>query len=88
MTRSEFEDLTVNPVNVIGPWNAIVEVSFLDNSSRSASVIATEPVLFLVFDEDNFDWLIRKNTALAIKVMRKISTILCYRFRQENNRIL
>ena len=86
--KSVTPTLSERTLNIVGPGNIIGEISFLDNSPRSASVIATEPVLFLVFDEDNFDWLIRKNPVLSVKVMRKISTTVCHRLRQSNNQLI
>ena len=75
-------------ITQVSPGQAIGEISLLDNQPRSASVVAAEPVLFLVMEQDDLDRLTDAVPRLAMKVLRDIATILCQRLRQTSGQLV
>ncbi len=67
---------------------AIGEVSLLDNQPRSASVVASGPMVFLVLEQDEFERLIDDVPRLAVKLLRKIGSLLCQRLRQTSGQLV
>jgi CRP-like cAMP-binding protein len=69
-------------VNELGTGDVFGEVSYLDGSPASASVVAREPVTALVFDE--IDDLLASDPELARDVFRSLAVLLAGRLRFSN----
>lgn len=65
-------------METIGPGGAFGEMALLDGAPRSATAIAREPTELAVIDEKAFLYLIEKNPAFALNLMRRMA----YRLRR------
>lgn len=88
LKEKSFDGTESARITQVSPGQAIGEISLLDNQPRSASVVAAEPVLFLVMEQDDLDRLTDAVPRLAMKVLREIATILCQRLRQTSGQLV
>ena len=58
------------------------EMALIDQETRSASAIATEPSSVLVLSRKSFDLLVNQYPRCGTKLLRKIATILCSHIRE------
>lgn len=58
------------------------EMSLIDGSSRSASIIANEDAILLVLTKDKFFYLMEETPRLGLKLVLKIAKSLSLRLRQ------
>jgi CRP-like cAMP-binding protein len=86
--ETAFESNETKRLTFAIPGQTIGEISLLDNQPRSASVIATEPKLFLVLEQEGLDRLTNRDPNLALKVVRKLAKILCQRLRQTSGQLV
>ena len=61
------------------------EMALIDNETRSASAIATEPSTLFVLSRQSFDTLVEQSPRCGVKLIRKIATILCGTIRETSN---
>lgn len=71
-----------------GPGGIFGEMGFLDGSTRSATVIADEPLECLVLDRAAFDELAVQQPGIAIKLLSALGRELSTRLRLVNRTIL
>jgi CRP-like cAMP-binding protein len=57
----------------VGPNGIFGEMSLIDGSPRSATAIAREPTEVAVIDEKSFLYLVQKNPAFALDLLRRLS---------------
>ncbi len=72
-------------LGVLGPGEFFGEMSFLDDSPRSASAHCTEKTSLLRIDKSSFDKLAARKPRTAYKIMMKIARTLGERLRASNN---
>jgi CRP-like cAMP-binding protein len=72
-------------LGVLGPGEFFGEMSFLDDSPRSASACCTEKTSLLRIDKSSFDKLAARKPRIAYKIMMKIALTLGDRLRASNN---
>jgi CRP-like cAMP-binding protein len=60
-------------METIGPGGTFGEMALLDGAPRSATAIAREPTELAVVDETAFLYLIEKNPAFALDLMRRLA---------------
>jgi len=58
------------------------EMALIDQETRSASAIATEPSSVLVLSRKSFDLLVNQYPRCGTKLLRKIASILCSHIRE------
>lgn len=61
------------PIAVLGPGETVGELSLLDESPASATVVAAEPALVLSLDEDAFWRLTNASHAFAVNLLVKLA---------------
>lgn len=74
-------------LDVLSPGMSFGEMAFLDNSPRSADVVATDPVVCRVMDRGFFDSLDTSCPGLKIRILHEIALQLSGRLRQANQEI-
>ncbi len=57
----------------IGPNGTFGEMALIDGSPRSANAIAREPSEVAVIDERAFHYLVEKNPAFALDMLRRLT---------------
>jgi len=57
----------------IGPNGIFGEMSLIDGSPRSATAIAREPTELAVIDERAFSYLVERNPAFALDLLRRLT---------------
>ena len=60
-------------LETIGPNGTFGEMSLIDGSPRSATAIAREPTEVAVIDERAFHYLVERNPAFALDLLRRLS---------------
>lgn len=60
-------------LETVGPNGTFGEMALLDGAPRSATAIAREPTEVAVIDEKAFLYLIEKNPAFALDLMRRLA---------------
>ena len=88
LKEKSFDEKETAQIMYVTPGQAIGEISLLDNQPRSASVVATESMLFLVLEQEGLERLTNRDPGLALKVVRKIAMILCQRLRQTSGQLV
>lgn len=64
------------------------EIGLLEESKRTATVVALTPVKVLVLDKESFENIGKKYPEIGYKVITNIARILCTRLRKANENIL
>jgi CRP-like cAMP-binding protein len=72
-----------NPLEILKPGSIVGELSMLDGSPRSATVLTRSPCRFVAIEPDEFDLLIRETPGFARLVMRAMAD----RLRRTNERV-
>ncbi len=60
-------------LEVIGPNGTFGEMALIEGSPRSATAIAREPTEVAVIDERAFLYLVQRNPAFALDLLRRLS---------------
>jgi len=60
-------------LETVGPNGTFGEMALLDHAPRSATAIAREPTELAVIDEKAFLYLVQKNPAFALDLMRRLA---------------
>lgn len=60
-------------VETVGPNGMFGEIALIDREPRSATATAREPTELAVIDEKAFLYLVQKNPAFALDLMRKLA---------------
>jgi CRP-like cAMP-binding protein len=71
------------PLEILKPGSIVGELSMLDGSPRSATVLTRSPCRFVAIEPDEFDLLIRETPGFARVVMRAMAD----RLRRTNERV-
>jgi len=66
----------------LGPGHTLGEMSLVDGSPRSATVVASGDLLLLALSRPDLDRLCEDRPRLAVKVLRKLAVFLSQRLRQ------
>ena len=72
-----------NPLEILAPGSLVGELSLLDGSARSATVLTRTPCRFVAIEPAEFDLLIREAPAFARHVMQ----VMAERLRRMNARL-
>ena len=72
----------------IPPGQFVGEMSLMDNSPRSADIIAVEPTRLMVLDRDDVGALMRQNPFLAIRLLTAICKVLNQRLRTTSDELV
>lgn len=72
-----------NPLEILKPGSIVGELSMLDGSPRSATVLTRSPCRFVAIEPEEFDLLIRETPGFARLVMRAMAD----RLRRTNERV-
>ena len=67
--------------------SSIGEMSLIDKSPRSATVIAKQPTTMVTLTDKGFEILTDKSPALGIKVMQKVARLLSLNMRRTSSRL-
>ncbi len=60
-------------LETVGPNGIFGEMALIDSGPRSASAVAREPTEVAVIDEKAFLYLVQKNPAFALDLMRRLA---------------
>jgi len=75
-------------VATLGPGQTIGEMALLDGQPRSASVVAAEDLVLLVFTRAALEHLVEEKPSLAVKVLWKLARVLSQRLRQTSGALV
>lgn len=64
------------------------EISFLDDASRTASVVATDDCEVLELTSDKFDALVNTNPTAGMKIFRNIARDIALRLKRNTNELM
>jgi len=67
--------------------SSIGEMSIIDKSPRSASVVAKQPAIVVTLTEKGFDILAEKSPALGIKLIQKTARLLSLNMRRTSSKL-
>jgi CRP/FNR family transcriptional regulator, cyclic AMP receptor protein len=67
--------------------SSIGEMSLIDKSTRSATVIAKQPTTMVTLTEKGFDILTKKSPSLGIKIIQKTARLLSLNMRRTSSRL-
>lgn len=71
----------------LGKGNTIGEMSIIDKSPRSASVIARQPTVVIILTKKGFDILTEKYPALGVTLLKKIMRLLSLNMRRTTSKL-
>lgn len=71
----------------LGKGNTIGEMSIIDKSPRSASVIARQPTVVIILTKKGFDILTLKHPALGVTLLKKIMRLLSLNMRRTTSKL-
>lgn len=71
----------------LGKGNTIGEMSIIDKSPRSASVIARQPTVVILLTKKGFDILTRKHPKLGVTLLKKIMRLLSLNMRRTTSKL-
>ncbi len=67
--------------------NTIGEMSLIDKSTRSATVIAKQPTTVVTLTDKGFDLILEKAPALAVKLIQKAARLLSLNMRRTSSKL-
>ncbi len=67
--------------------SSIGEMSLIDKSTRSATVVATQPTTMVTLTDKGFDILTNISPALSVKIIQKIARLLSLNMRRTSSRL-
>ncbi|MEE4361518.1 MAG: cyclic nucleotide-binding domain-containing protein [Pseudomonadales bacterium] len=70
------------PIARIGPGRSVGEMSIVDGSTCSATVVARTPTMVLALTREHFDALVTEHPRLGVEIYRGISKLLAISLRQ------
>ncbi len=71
----------------LGKGNTIGEMSIIDKSPRSASVIARQPTVVIILTKKGFDILTNNHPVLGIALLKKIMRLLSLNMRRTTSKL-
>ncbi len=71
----------------LGKGNTIGEMSIVDNSPRSASVVARQPTVVILLTKKGFDILTGQYPTLSITLLKKIMRLLSLNMRRTTSKL-
>ena len=71
----------------LGKGNTIGEMSIIDKSPRSASVIARQPTVVIILTKKGFDILTQKYPVLGVTLLKKIMRLLSLNMRRTTSKL-
>ncbi|NOQ47273.1 MAG: cyclic nucleotide-binding domain-containing protein [Desulfobulbaceae bacterium] len=71
----------------LGKGNTIGEMSIVDKSPRSASVIARQPSVAIILTKKGFEILTERHPALGVTLLKKILRLLSLNMRRTSSRL-
>ncbi|WP_028585464.1 Crp/Fnr family transcriptional regulator [Desulfogranum mediterraneum] len=71
----------------LGKGNTIGEMSIIDKSPRSASVIARQPTVVIILTKKGFDILTDRHPTLGITLLKKIMRLLSLNMRRTTSKL-
>lgn len=75
-------------IATLGPGKTFGEMSLIDGEPRSASAIATTPVILLMLSVDNFSHLISKTPHIGAMLALKIAKLMSQRLRLTSGKLV
>jgi CRP-like cAMP-binding protein len=75
------------PLARLTKGSSIGEMAIIDQSVRSATVIAKQATTMVTLTEKGFDLLAEKNPVLGIKVIKKIARLLSLNMRRTSSKL-
>jgi CRP-like cAMP-binding protein len=75
-------------LGVLGPGEFVGEMAIISNKPRSATATVAEPAKLLVIDSKTFEAMIRANTEIAVRMIKKLAERLQEADRQIENLLL
>ena len=71
----------------LGKGNTIGEMSIIDKSPRSASVVARQPTVVIILTKKGFDILTQKYPTLGVTLLKKIMRLLSLNMRRTTSKL-
>ena len=71
----------------LGKGNTIGEMSIIDKSPRSASVVARQPTVVIILTKKGFDILTQKHPTLGVTLLKKIMRLLSLNMRRTTSKL-
>lgn len=71
----------------LGKGNTIGEMSIIDKSPRSASVVARQPTIAIILTKKGFDILTQKHPKLGVTLLKKIMRLLSLNMRRTTSKL-
>lgn len=71
----------------LGKGNTIGEMSIIDKSPRSASVVARQPTVAIILTKKGFDILTQKHPTLGVTLLKKIMRLLSLNMRRTTSKL-
>jgi CRP/FNR family transcriptional regulator, cyclic AMP receptor protein len=75
-------ELLKDSVLEFGPGEMLGELTLFEEAPRFATVVATERTVMVALFRSEFSSLLTRNTKIGVKVLVKLSTTMCRRFRR------
>jgi CRP/FNR family transcriptional regulator, cyclic AMP receptor protein len=79
---------TVKTLAVLGPGEFFGEMALISNKPRNATAVVEEPARLLVIDPKTFEGMIRGNTEIAVRMIKKLAERLSEADAQIENLLL
>ncbi len=75
---------TTSTINMLYPGQCFGELVLLNGITRTATIVAAEPVTLIVIDDGDFRRLCESNPRIGYTVMRNLAQDLAYKLRSSN----
>jgi CRP-like cAMP-binding protein len=86
MSSEEGSEYT--PLVQLGEGNIFGEISFLTKSDRSASAVASTPVVLYCISRKNFEQIIDEHPSLGCRIYDALVQVLCYRLQRTDSKLI
>ena len=83
----EGEEQEMTCVAVLGPGELFGEMALVEKEPRSATILAKADTKLLRIKENYFQELMNNDNAIALKIYRRLTTILSHRLRDTTERL-
>lgn len=86
MSSEEGDEYT--PLVELSEGNIFGEMSFLTESDRSASAVASTHVVLFSLSRDNFETIVEEHPSLACELYHAVTQVLCYRLQRTDDKLI
>ena len=83
-TKTASGKVTTSTINMLYPGQCFGELVLLNGITRTATIVAAEPVTLIVIDDGDFRQLCESNPRIGYTVMRNLAQDLAYKLRSSN----